>query len=95
MTKPPEGGLSPQEHLAKPDGQGVSRIASVPKTPDGNDFVPIALGASGCFFQSVRIAMNVSERLRLYSQFGSCSTKLLFRHKCNRMMLLVALRVST
>jgi hypothetical protein len=33
MTKPPEGGSSPQEHLAQPDGRGVSRIASVPKTP--------------------------------------------------------------
>lgn len=71
MTKPPEGGLSPQEHLAKPDGQRVSRIASVPKTPDRNDFEAITLGPSGCFFQSVRIATNVSERLRLYSQLGS------------------------
>jgi len=25
VTKPPEGGLSPQKHPAKPDGQGVSR----------------------------------------------------------------------
>jgi hypothetical protein len=25
MTKPPEGGLSPQEHPAKPGGRGVSR----------------------------------------------------------------------
>lgn len=49
MTKPPEGGLSPQELLAKPDGRGVSCIASVPKTPDGNDFVAIALGPSGRF----------------------------------------------
>jgi len=47
MTKPPEGGLSPKEHLAKPDGQGVSRVASVPKTPDDNDFEAIELGPSG------------------------------------------------
>jgi hypothetical protein len=26
MTKPPEGGLSPQEHQAKPDGRGGSCI---------------------------------------------------------------------
>ncbi|UOD50259.1 hypothetical protein [Orrella daihaiensis] len=32
MTKPPEGGLSPKEHLAKPDGQRVSRSDSVHQT---------------------------------------------------------------
>jgi len=32
MTKPPEGGLSPKEHLAKPDGQRVSREISLPQT---------------------------------------------------------------
>ncbi len=29
VTKPPEGGLSPEEHLAEPDGQRVRRLVIV------------------------------------------------------------------
>ena len=67
MTKPPEGGLSPQEHLAKPDGRGVSRSNSVPKTSDVKDFGAITVGPGGCFPQGMRIAMSVGKVGCLFS----------------------------
>jgi hypothetical protein len=67
MTKPPEGGLSPQEHLAKPDGRGVSRNIILPKTTDVKDFGAITVGPRGCFPWGVRIAMSVGKVGGLFS----------------------------
>lgn len=40
MTKPPEGGLSPQEHQAKPDGQGGSCIFMISDYLNNNNPKP-------------------------------------------------------
>jgi hypothetical protein len=70
MTKPPEGGLSPQEHQAKPDGQGGSCIFMISDYLNNNNPKPEKPATKGGCSRSAFFSLAVYLRLIARNRSG-------------------------